>query len=76
MTPTFAVLLVEEGHVKDGGLVLHSFQHIAVLWPVSLLQDRIIYLWEAFIHLGCIVSGQGQGLGEKVIKISMILILI
>lgn len=62
---TFAVPSVEERHVDDCGLLLFPLQHIAVLRPVSVLQDRVIYLGERLFHLGRIVSGKSQSLITK-----------
>lgn len=62
---TFAVPSVEEWHVDDCGLLLFPLQHIAVLRPVSVLQDRVIYLGERLFHLGRIVSGKSQSLITK-----------
>ena len=42
---TFTVVSVEEWHVDDGGLLLFSLKHVAVLRPVSLLQNFLVYLW-------------------------------
>lgn len=62
---TFAVPSVEERHVDDCGLLLFPLQHIAVLRPVTVLQDRVIYLGERLFHLGRIVSGKSQSLITK-----------
>lgn len=62
---TFAVSSVKEWHVNDRGLVLLPLKHVAVLWPISLLQDSVVYLWERLLHLSCIVSGKGQSLQKE-----------
>lgn len=59
---TFAVPPVEERQVNDGGLLPLSLKHVAVLWPLSLLQDLLIYIWERLLNLSRIVSGNSQGL--------------
>lgn len=60
---TFAVLSVEERHVNDSGLLLFPLKHVAVLRPVSVLQDLFVYCRERLPHCGSIVSGKSQGLG-------------
>lgn len=59
---TFAVVSVEERHEDNGGLFLFPLKHIAVLGPVFLLQDFVIYRWERFLYCSCVGSGKSQGL--------------
>lgn len=68
---TFAVLPVEEWHVKDSGRLLFPLENIAGPWPVFLLQEFLLQLWERFLQFGCIVSGENQSLcGEFHISFS------
>lgn len=59
---TFAVVSVEERNVNDGGFLLFSLKHIAVLRPVFLLKDPVVYLWERLLHCLCVISGLTQRL--------------
>lgn len=59
---TFAVVSVEEWHEDNGGLLLFPLKHIAVLGPVFLLQDFVIYRRERLLYCSCIGSGKSQGL--------------
>ena len=59
---TLAVPSIEERHVGDCWLLLFSLEHVEVLWPLSLLQDLIVYLGERLLYLRSIVSGQSQSL--------------
>lgn len=59
---TSAVVSVEERHENDRGLLLFSLKHVAVLRPVSLLQDFVIYLGKWLLQGLCVISGESQGL--------------
>lgn len=59
---TFAVVSVEERHEDNSGLLLFPLKHIAVPWPVFLLQDFVVYRWERLLYCICIGSGKSQGL--------------
>lgn len=59
---TSAVVSIEEWHVNDCRFLLFPFKHVATLWPVSLLQNFVINLWERLLHCSGIVSGKSQGL--------------
>lgn len=59
---TSAVGSVEERHVYDCRLLLFPFKHVTIFWPVSLLQDLVIYLWKRLRSVLSIFLCKSQGL--------------
>ena len=59
---TFGVVLVEEWHEDNGGLLVFSLKHVAVPGPVFLLQEFVRELWERLLDRSRVVSGQSQSL--------------